>query len=41
MRILLVTNTPAGVSGYSNQARVFLPRWQALGHEVAVLSLCL
>lgn len=37
MRILLVTNTPAGVSGYSNQARVFLPRWQALGHEVAVL----
>lgn len=36
MRILWLGNPPGVGSGYGEQARIFIPRLQALGHELAV-----
>ena len=38
MRILWHSNAPWCPSGYGNQSALFLPRFQALGHEVACLA---
>jgi glycosyltransferase involved in cell wall biosynthesis len=37
MRILWLSNSPWSSSGYGEQTALFVPRLQALGHEVAVL----
>ena len=38
MRILWVSNAPWAPTGYGNQTKVFTPRLQALGHEIAILA---
>ena len=38
MRILTHSNAPFVNTGYSGQVRQLLPRFQALGHEVAVVA---
>ncbi len=38
LKIAILSNSPWSVTGYGNQTRVMLPRLEALGHEMAVIS---
>ncbi len=38
MKILFCSNSPLGATGYAVQTRLFVPRLQALGHEVNIMA---
>jgi len=38
MKITWLSNSPHANTGYANQTRLFLPRLQSLGHELAVVA---